>query len=325
MFELVLTAACLAAPQAQDPIAPRDAVREIRAALESTEVGAIAKTFERVAGVDDASVVSALAKGLRDERADVRWLAVRALRYQPNKKATSTLIDAARDDDVVGDPEVAAELFRAIGQRADKRALPLLADGLGAPRGESSDVIAARAEAIGRIRSVDSIETLVKFLRSGFAKQETVSGPACLSLAALTGYDAQQDTDESTKEPKAWVLWWNAERRAVYKKIPDDVQPAERIAAQWERMWRVPERDEMFDRSRAAASRGRREGGRGEGREGGRGEGREGARDGQGGERTGQGRDGAGRDGGRDGTGRDGAGRDGERDGGGRDRAGRDG
>ena len=234
----------------------RQAAKRIKEVADEDDVEAIVETLRETGRIDDVDVVRAVGGLIKDERAEVRWAAIRCLRFNPNEKAGSELIAAARRKEIAAEPATLAEVLRGIGQHRDPRALRMLAEGFG-PKQEPVPVAEARIDAVGRIHTADAVDTLVKFARSGFAKglEERIA----VALAGQTGEDLGM-------ELRPWVLWWTRSKQGY--RFPEEERPA---PAAWARIWSTPTTAGLFSRD-AVGSDGRPTTGEGERRRRGRGE-----------------------------------------------------
>jgi uncharacterized membrane protein YgcG len=242
----------------------RQAAKELKVVAKDGDVEQIRTALRELGLIDDTDVVRTVGKLIDDEREDVRWAAIRTLRYNPNPKAGSELIAAAKDKAIQASEPLYAEVLRGIGQHADPRALALLAEGFG-PKKEPLEINEARIDAVGRIRTSDAVDTLIKYARSGFAKDRDAR--ICTALKGLTGEDHGD-------EMRPWVLWWN--RAKLGYRFPEN-PPAGPAA--WTRLWETPTPERMFDRGSSiyggppTTGEGRGRGGRGGGGDAGGGRG----------------------------------------------------
>lgn len=246
----------------------RQAAKRIREVADEDDVEAIVETLRETGRIDDVDVVRTVGGLIKDERGEVRWAAIRCLRFNPNEKAGSELIAAAKRKEIAAEPATLAEVLRGIGQHRDPRALRMLAEGFGAKR-EPVPVAEARIDAVGRIHSADAVDTLVKFARSGFA--EGLEERIAVALAGQTGEDLGM-------ELRPWVLWWTRSKQGY--RFPEEERPA---PAPWARIWSTPTTAGLFSRDavgsdgrpttgeggRRGRGRGEEAGGGGDGRRGG--------------------------------------------------------
>lgn len=247
----------------------RQAAKRIKEVADEDDVEAIVETLRETGRIDDVDVVRAVGGLTKDDRAEVRWAAIRCLRFNPNEKAGSELIAAAKRKEIAAEPATLAEVLRGIGQHRDPRALRMLAEGFG-PKREPVPVAEARIDAVGRIQTADAVDTLVKFARSGFAGEDLEERIA-VALAGQTGEDLGM-------ELRPWVLWWTRSKQGY--RFPEDERPA---PAAWARIWSTPTTAGLFSRDavgsdgrpttgeggRRGRGRGEEAGGGGEGRRGG--------------------------------------------------------
>ncbi|MEY2982582.1 MAG: HEAT repeat domain-containing protein [Planctomycetota bacterium] len=212
----------------------RQAAKRIKDVAREDDVEAIVEALRETGRIDDVDVVRAVGGLVKDERAEVRWAAIRCLRFNPNEKAGSELIAAAKRKDIADDPAMLAEVLRGIGQHRDPRALRMLAEGFG-PKREPTQVAEARIDAVGRIQTPDAVDTLVKFARSGFVAKDLEERIAT-ALAGQTG-------EELGVELRPWVLWWTQSKQGY--RFPEEERPA---PAAWARIWSTPTTAGLFAR-----------------------------------------------------------------------------
>jgi hypothetical protein len=213
----------------------RQAAKRIKDVVKEDDVEAIVETLRETGRIDDVDVVRAVGGLVKDERAEVRWAAIRCLRFNPNEKAGSELISAAKRKDIADDPTVLAEVLRGIGQHRDPRSLRMLAEGFG-PKREPVPVAEARIDAVSRIQTPDAIDTLVKFARSGFVAKDLEERIAT-ALAGQTGEDLGM-------ELRPWVLWWTQSKQGY--RFPEEERPG---PAAWARIWSTPTTAGLFARN----------------------------------------------------------------------------
>ncbi|KAA3609020.1 MAG: hypothetical protein DWQ01_10585 [Planctomycetota bacterium] len=166
--------------------------------------------------VEDKKVTKAIALGLKHPNEEVRVLALKGLRYNAHKSAFDLLLKQKKNKLLLDGSQTAPEYFMALGQKADKKALPILTD-RGRAHKAGDKAIQARILALGRIRDKKSVEALMDFLlASGPRGEHPHIRPIRLSLMTLTGEDYGRDS-------RAWVDWWNENKR----KVKVDSKPPE--------------------------------------------------------------------------------------------------
>lgn len=219
------------APPQQPPDAKEVAAR-LKEAIGGDDPGAAASALDEVGHTADKAVVQAVAKGLEHKDPVVRAAALQALRFNRHESALDALLRARRSKLLLAEPAEAAEYFYALGQKADPRILPVLAEG---PRGGEKDDPALRARllAIGRVRTRAAVETLMAIMTAtGGRRGHPYMRELRLSLLVLTGVDKGPETLE-------WIHWWDESRKtlevsAVVPPLPKDV------ADEWKRLWADP-------------------------------------------------------------------------------------
>lgn len=226
---LVITMLSLLAQDAEKTkVDPAAAAAEIQEALKSKDPAAAAEVIAEKGRTADAAVVKAVAEGLHSKEAEVREAALAALRYNEAPEAFDPLLKLARDQKVMAEPQFAAKVYLALGQKGDPKALPVLAEDLTVDDG-GSRVIQARVLAMGRVRNDQALEELMNFLVKGRGRAaHPYWREVNLSLAALTGLDLGGRD--------AWQEWWN-EHRNEFKVEPKQPKLPPRVEAAWNAVW----------------------------------------------------------------------------------------
>lgn len=109
-------------------------------------------------GLDCTQAVGPLIAALRDETAEVRLFAARALGRIRDPRAAKALLDARLDSD----PPVRAKVLEALAAAGDPRAFSALLDALSDPE---TTVVAAAASALGESHDPRALEPLLKLLK----------------------------------------------------------------------------------------------------------------------------------------------------------------
>ena len=219
------------------------AVKNLRAAFaEGTAEEVRIEALGEAAGVEDAAVVDEIGKALRDRNVEVRRAAIDALGKNKHADALRELHDLyRRDEKLRKDEETFVRLLQAIGRKGAPSSVEVL----------SSDVFdhltlrtaRARVMGLGRIRTKDSVETLVKLSRlsGGDTRRKVQSQTEAraiidrdfrLSLAVLTGQDLSPDRAE-------WTRWWN-DNKGKLQVAPGRPALESSLVQQWESYWGEP-------------------------------------------------------------------------------------
>jgi HEAT repeat protein len=233
---IVLLGAALAA---QEPAAPdpKLVLAQLQQALANKEPAIAVDAVQRLGRTADDEVVKLLAKTLQHKEAEVQRAALQALRFNPQPSALTALL-AANLEQLLDDDDTAAEFYFALGQKADQKALPLLSKGLRVDKG--SKVVRARILAIGRIRSPQAVEELMRLLKSGGGGGKNGRGnnphmaDLRVALAALTGEDFGNDDS-------AWIHWWGEHDEGY--RLPKSVELQKQVARQWDSLWTEAPKD----------------------------------------------------------------------------------
>ncbi|HEX9792748.1 MAG TPA: HEAT repeat domain-containing protein [Planctomycetota bacterium] len=208
-----------------DPAAAEKAVREV---LENGEREAIVAIFEKEGRVADKSVVKALAGGLKHADSEVRIATLRALRFNEDPAALTTLLGQAKNKKLLEDPKAAIEFYMGLGQKADKKAVPVIGKGLKIDDG-GDRVMMARIAALGRIRDKASVEELLSFQVAGNARRaHPYQKHINVALAVLTG--AEMGSRDH------WQSWWNDNKNS-FEVAADLPELPEQIKRAWGKIW----------------------------------------------------------------------------------------
>ena len=224
--------------------APDDAaVKNLRAAFaEGTAEELRIEALEESAAIEDPAIVDEIAKALRDRNVEVRRAAIDALGKNKHPDALRELHALYRGDEKLRkDEETFVRLLRAIGGKGAPASVEVL----------SSDVFdhltlrtaRARVMGLGRIRTKDSVETLVKLskLAGGDTRRKVQSQTEAraiidkdfrLSLAVLTGQDLSTDRSE-------WARWWT-DNKGKLQVAPERPALEASLVKQWEEYWGEP-------------------------------------------------------------------------------------
>lgn len=245
----------LAVPQKPRPIDEAPSAERIEAictALEAAfgpgaDPSAALEAVKASIGVPSPRVVALLdAKGLRAEDATLRVAAVEALGRLPLPEARKALEGALKRDRkaLQKDPPSYAALLRAIARHGDPASIPVLTDELF--QAPDRTVVTARILGLARIRTRESVDELMRLMRSSpHHKVEDYMPDFRLALARLTGADKGSSQE----------LWgsWYGEHKNDPGVSPEPPELAPELQRRWDLYW-----------GREGAPAGRR---KGEGRE----------------------------------------------------------
>lgn len=241
----LILALLLAGPSVQDPQGPAPPSEElVERTLEALErafgrEGELADRVEALraaAGVGDARVVKAVARGLVSSEPEVQKAALESLRFQRHPDALEALHACyRRDRKLVKDPERAPLLFRAIGEHAAEESIEVLADDLYSIPDEA--IATARILALANIRTAESAEELMDLMnRAGRQRLQALMPSFRLALVRLTGADGGTTLE-------GWQRWWNeVDGEPVVAPEPPRMRPEDLV--RWDRFWgrETPER-----------------------------------------------------------------------------------
>ena len=228
------------------PAVVEEALIDLKKAAKLKDPLERAAALTRNTGVVHPDVIDRIAKAIGDRSDEVVGAAFDALRRMDHPDALKVLHKTfKRSKTFRKKPELYASLAKAIGQHQSASSVSLLASN--AFGYENKEVIEARILALGNIRTVDTVESLMGMLRGG--ARRNIAGymdEFRMSLMLLTGTDRGMD-------PSAWIEWWNKSRkkfelRAEAFKLPKAMQ------YRWDRYWG---NDMDYDRGTRREERGK--------------------------------------------------------------------
>lgn len=233
---------------------PAEAAQAIADALKSKDDALAEGALRNFGRIADAAVVKAVGGAIKHEQPAVRLAAVEALRFNPHEDALALLLKQKSNKKLHDDPVTAAAFAYALGQKRDKKAIPLLEDGLVATGDTNNKVMSAKIYALGRIRDEESCEVLMDFLNSAALVTEKYMTEVRASMTVLTGVDVGRGRHD-------WLDWWREHKSSI--KILAEEPPLENAfaAAAWKRMWATPEEIEAWKKERRGEGGGEGEGG----------------------------------------------------------------
>ncbi|MFT7517815.1 MAG: HEAT repeat protein [Myxococcota bacterium] len=219
-------------------IDPLEALDKIKAAIESENDVVIIDAIEVCANVQDKKVITELAKLLKHKSADVRLAALEALRFNEHDECFSRLLKFGKDKRLKQDPEFLTEYIYALGQKADKKAEKFITDDLVMTGAVDKEVLIAKIYALGRIRQVDSIETLLQFGQSatrgggrrGGGRTPKLRIEIQTSLAVLTGVELGDQLLD-------WTSWWSDNKRKFKMSKTEGGISDGKLQAKWQSLW----------------------------------------------------------------------------------------
>jgi HEAT repeat protein len=203
----------------------------------------ILDALEYAADVQDKKVIGEFYKLLKHKSADVRLASLEALRFNEHDEALKRLIAFGKNKLLLNDDEYHTAYIYALGQKADKKAAKLIKDGLVMSSANDKDVLTAKVYALGRIRQVDSIETLLQLSQSsvgGGGRRGRGRGTVKMrieiqtSLAVLTGVELGTDVLD-------WTGWWSDNKRSFKMSKTEGKIDNNKLQAKWDSMWMTEE------------------------------------------------------------------------------------
>jgi hypothetical protein len=247
MTPLLLTLALLAAPLVpQDPGAPPDPALVEATAKEVRKALAAGATAERVAAVEQASAVVApevieqIARGLRQDEAQVQLAVLRALRFMDHPDALAELEQAYEQRRELHErPELYEELVKGIAAHGSPDSVGLLIDF--SLRHLTRPVMRARILGLGRVRDAAALDALFAVMdKLGSEASRPYLDDLRLALMALVG------PQPGVESPDEWRRWWRAHRSGLEVAATPPELPVQ-AARFWRTYWERPARETASD------------------------------------------------------------------------------
>ena len=232
-------------PDTEQPVQhvpPEEALKALKDAVKEKDAVLLASTIQTVGRTPDKAVAKQIAGFMRHKDPFVRMEAVKALRFNEDPSVVGLLLKQSKNKVILEDPEVGKEYIYALGQHADKKALPILTDDL-RTSGPDREITAAKIVSLGRIRETASVEALMDVMVSGGRGTGRrgrrggggmpFSGELQTSLTVLTGEDIGGSSSD-------WQAWWNDSKKKF--KIDKEEPPLPRkMKVAWTMQWLSPE------------------------------------------------------------------------------------
>jgi hypothetical protein len=217
--------------QAPDPAKIEQVARALDAAFQKGEAGERLRAVQAAAGVEDAKVISGVAKGLKDKDLAVRKAAIEVLRFSTHPSSLAPLHALAKRPETRKDAPLYAAVLRAIGQHGSPESIEILTDNPW--NSQDAAVIEARILGLGKIRTKESVKALIDLTEvAGPRKIDPFMRHFRASLASLTGAD-----QGSSQE--LWLRWWR-ENKDTLKVAPEEPALPKDLARYWHRYWAPP-------------------------------------------------------------------------------------
>ena len=171
------------------------------------------EAMKKLEETEHEKAAEAVAKyGLKDKDLTVRAAAARTLGSMGCRKVVSTLGRTLKSNQK--NPEVYMEIVKALGRIGDPKAIPYLTQDIWSTavkmeRGQ--DAAVARIEALGRIRSRKSVDSLIDLMYVGkpWRMGGNIRSALNASLRKLTGQNFRGRDGRFIHERDRWRRWWN--------------------------------------------------------------------------------------------------------------------
>lgn len=226
-----------------EEVTPAEAVAALKAAAKEKDWAILEATLKSVGRIKNKAVVKEMAKSLKHKEPAVALAVIEGLRWNEDPEALNALLKGAKDKKVMAAEKVAVALTYALGQKADKKALKALKDGFQVTTKGNFELVKAKAHALGRIRTKESVEALIDYVNSGVRRrtERNMQAEPLIALQVLTGQDPGKRVSD-------WMDWWYDAKGSLKVSSEEWPLPNGRAQRQWDRLWEDPEQ-----RSRASA------------------------------------------------------------------------
>lgn len=225
--------------QAAEELTPEQAVELLEAALKSEELDLIFIAVRDAGHVADKKVAKLLGEVAEFDDPEVRLEGLKALRYNEHEECLDELLKLKREEEILEDEVLAEAYYMALGQKRDKKAIKILADGL-VTTNRRDKATRARILALGRIRDEESVEELMSLLVSGRARR---AHPHMLeihtALTVLTGAQVKPRQDD-------WIAWWNDHGDDLEITKQEQALSTRKARAEWMKLWATEEDKELM-------------------------------------------------------------------------------
>ena len=232
-------------PEIEQPVQhvpPEEALKALKDAVKEKDAVLLSSTIQAVGRTPDKAVAKQIAGFMRHKDPFVRMEAVKALRFNEDPSVVGLLLRQRKNKVILEDPEVGKEYIYALGQHADRKALPVLTDDL-RTSGPDKEITKAKIVSLGRIRETASVEALMDLMVSGGGGTGRrgrrggggmpFSGELQTSLTVLTGEDIGGSSSD-------WQAWWNdSKKKLKIDKEEPDLPRKMKVA--WTMQWLSPE------------------------------------------------------------------------------------
>jgi hypothetical protein len=192
------------------------------------------EAIQKTMGVVDGAVIERIAKGLRDRDVAVKQTAIDALGRMKHPESVKTLNSYYQSEKqtLLKDEVTFPLLLKSIGRLGDPSSVAVLSDSPFSSKIFPS--IQARLYGLGNIRTVESIDELVGFMKLGAERDFQALMPEWrVALVHLTG------TDHGGESIQLWEKWWRENKKEF--KLPEEPQPmSPDLQTKWDSYWSAP-------------------------------------------------------------------------------------
>lgn len=213
-----------------DPKRVAAAVAELDQAFKDGKSAERIQAIQKNSGVVDAAVIERIAKGLRDKDVAVRQAAIEALGYMKHPASVKALngFYQAEKKTLTDDNLTFPLLLKSIGRLGDPSSVAVLSDSPFSSKIFPS--IQARLYGLGNIRTVESVDALVGFMKLGSERDfQALMSEWRVALVRLTGVD-------NGDAIQLWQKWWRENKKDF--KVTEQAAPmSPDLQMKWDAYW----------------------------------------------------------------------------------------
>jgi hypothetical protein len=215
---------------AVDPKRAQAAIAELDLAFKGGQSADRIQAIQKNTDVVDAGVIERIAKGLKDKDVAVKQAAIEALgrmRHPDSVKALTAFYQADKKA-LTADEATFPLLLKALGRLGDPSSVAILSDSPFSSKNFPS--IQARLYGLGNIRTIESVDALVGFMKLGSERDfQALMGEWRVALVHLTGADNGDSI-------QLWQKWWR-EKKKDFKLAQQASPMSPDLQMKWDAYW----------------------------------------------------------------------------------------
>ena len=217
-----------------DPKRVQAAVAELDLAFKDGKSADRIQAIQKNTSVVDGAVIERIAKGMRDKDVAVKETAIDALGRMQHPDSVKVLSSYYQSEKrtLTTDEVIFPLLLKSIGRLGDPSSVAILSDSPFSSKIFPS--IQARLYGLGNIRTNESVDALVGFMKLGAERDfQALMSEWRVALVHLTGADHGGDSIQ------LWQKWWRENKKDF--KVPEQAAPmAPDLQMKWDAYWSAP-------------------------------------------------------------------------------------